>query len=432
MANKKVLLITYYWPPSGGAGVQRWLKFSKFLPSLGILPVVVTVDEKKASYPVLDHSLGKEVPDDVQVFRTNTFEPFELYKKFTGKKEIPFAGFANEGTPSFFQRLSRFIRGNLFIPDARKGWNKYALKVAEQLIRKHGITTVITTSPPHSTQLIGLALKQKLNVRWIADLRDPWTDIYYYKELSHTSWAKEIDKKLERKVLESTDEVIVSSNTTRTLFLGKSENINPEKVHAIPNGFDDNDFDIPSAPPANEFYITYSGTVTEVYGLQSFIAALRSVINRHTDIKFRLRFVGSVSSGLKDSLIKAFPAEIEIIPHVTHKEAIRFLMSSTALLMAIPFPEQNRHTIPGKLFEYLAARKPIVCIGSNDSDVAKIITECEAGRSFIPAEVDDIRSYLDLLISQWRVNPDLDVRSSAYKKYSRLNQTHELVKIINR
>ncbi|MBA7559552.1 hypothetical protein ES708_01167 [subsurface metagenome] len=188
--SKKVLIITYYWPPSGGAGVQRWLKFVKYLPEFNIQPYVLSVNPKYASFPLLDKSLEKEVPESVQVFKTKSREPFSFYKKVTGESEIPYAGFVNQGNPGFLNKIARAIRGNLFIPDARVGWNKFALKKALEIIQKYEIDTLITTSPPHSTQLIGLKLKNKTGVNWIADLRDPWTDIYYYKQMYHTIWAK--------------------------------------------------------------------------------------------------------------------------------------------------------------------------------------------------------------------------------------------------
>ena len=180
---KKILIITYYWPPSGGAGVQRWLKYSRYLPDNQIQPIVVTVDPQKASYPVIDNSLLYEVPSSVKVHFTDTFEPFEMYRIVSRKNQIPFAGFANEGKLTMFKKFVRFIRGNFFIPDARIGWNKYAFAKCCALIEKENIDTILVTSPPQSSQLIGLRLKKKYKLKWIADVRDPWTDIYYYDKL---------------------------------------------------------------------------------------------------------------------------------------------------------------------------------------------------------------------------------------------------------
>ena len=200
-APLRLLVITYYWPPSGGAGVQRCLKWVKYLPGLGVVPTVLTVDPDQATYPVRDESLLREVPAGVRVIRTATREPFGSYQKLTGRA-VPHGGFANEGAPGFTQQALRFVRGNLFIPDPRRGWNAYALAAVEKLLRE-GATfdAVLTSSPPHSTQLIGLELQRRHGLCWLADLRDPWTDIYYAKDLHRTAAAAWLDARYERQVL---------------------------------------------------------------------------------------------------------------------------------------------------------------------------------------------------------------------------------------
>ena len=208
---KKILIITYYWPPSGGAGVQRWLKFTKFLPEFGFKPVILTVDDNAASYAQLDESLLKEIDPNLSVYKTKTFEPYNLYRKLSNKKEIPYGGFSNQRKITLFEKLSRFIRGNLFIPDPRRGWNRYAIKKALELIRSEQIEVVVTTGPPHSTHLIGKKVKEKTGIRWIADFRDPWTDIYYYKDLYHLGLANKLDRYLEKNVLKLADQIITVS-----------------------------------------------------------------------------------------------------------------------------------------------------------------------------------------------------------------------------
>jgi hypothetical protein len=228
----KILYITYYWPPAGGPGVQRAVKFAKFLPQFGITPVILTVDEKLGSYPLKDQSLLKDISPDLRISKTSTFEPLSLYSRLL-KKEVPYSGFANESNPSITQKISRFIRGNLFIPDARRGWNKYAIQEASRLIKEEGIQTILTSSPPHSTQLIGLHLKELFGIPWIADLRDPWTDIYYYSLMLHTPFAKYLDKRYERKVLEKADAILVTNHDTKNLFAGKSPSVARGKIHVI-------------------------------------------------------------------------------------------------------------------------------------------------------------------------------------------------------
>ena len=197
---KKVLIITYYWPPSGGSGVQRWLKYVKYLRDFGIEPIVLTVDPLDAVYPNIDPSLKKDLSDDIEIHYARAKSPLTFYKKIR-KKSVPKSGFAGEKKPNTIDSLFRFIRGNFYIPDARKGWNKLAYNVAKEIIIKHDIDTIITSSPPHSTQLVGLKLKEELEVKWICDLRDPWTELFYNKHLYQTFIAKSIDKKYEKNVL---------------------------------------------------------------------------------------------------------------------------------------------------------------------------------------------------------------------------------------
>ncbi len=196
--NQKLLIISYYWPPSGGPGVQRWLKNTKYLVKHGVQPYVITVDEKYASYFQVDESLEKEVDPGVNVYKTRSFEILNLYKKFSRDGHLPTSGFSNAGATSMKQKITTALRSNLFIPDPRRGWNRYAFRQAKALIRTEGIDTVLTTSPPHSSQLIGLKLKRQMGVRWIADFRDPWTDIYYYSDFGHSRLSSYLDGRMEK------------------------------------------------------------------------------------------------------------------------------------------------------------------------------------------------------------------------------------------
>lgn len=429
----KVLFITYYWPPSGGAGVQRCLKFVKHLPEFGILPTVITVDETKAAYPVLDNTLAAEIPKEVRVFRTNTSEPFDFYKKLTGKSEIPYGGFANEDQDSWSQKLFKFLRGNLFIPDPRIGWNRYALKKVADLLKTEKFDAVITSSPPHSTQLIGLEIQKKYGIRWIADLRDPWTDIYYYKDLNHTFLAKKVDAQYEKNVIEKADGLLVTSPDTKRLFLNKKVSVNPAKIKVLPNGYDEQDFRFNSEPPNGYFCLTYTGTITELYNIETFLRAFADNAQRHPDIRFRLRFVGKVSEKVQDQIKEAnLLFMTEFIPFVPHQESIEYLMRSTCLLMAIPDVENNFCILPGKLFEYLASNKQIICIGPVQSDADKIIEECGAGRVMHYDDYALMVDHLNTLTKSWRVNHNLDLPFINYQRYSRRALTEELAKLIRK
>ncbi|WP_240337092.1 glycosyltransferase family 4 protein [Rufibacter psychrotolerans] len=431
LSLQDALLITYYWPPSGGAGVQRCLKFVKHLPEFGVQPTVITVDAQQASYPVLDQTLLAEVPDGVRVIRTATREPFEFYKKITGKKDIPFGGFANTGQETWKQKLFKFLRGNLFIPDPRVGWNRYAFAAAKKVIQQQQIKAVVTSSPPHSTQLVGLKLKKQFGLKWIADMRDPWTDIYYYQDLNHTALAQKLDARYEREVLEQADAVVVVSEDMKRLFLNKSVSVDPKKIHVIPNGYDEADFTHPSTPSTEEFVITYTGTITEAYNVEGFFQALCETMTRNPLLRYRLRFVGKVSAEIKRQIENAgLPLITEYIDYVPHDASIKYLMASTVLFMAIPDVPNNFGILTGKLFEYLAANKPIICVGPINGDADKILDECGAGRVFHYSGFELMLDYLMQLSKTWKINPNLDLPIINYTQYSRRSLTEQLAKLI--
>jgi glycosyltransferase involved in cell wall biosynthesis len=427
---KKILIITYYWPPSGGAGVQRILKFCKHLPLLGYKPYVVTVDEKVASYPAIDNTFEKDIPDEVEVARTDTFEPFNIYSKLIGRKSIP-TGFSNESDPGFMQKITRFIRGNFFIPDARRGWVKYAIREAEKIIEREKINTVICTSPPHSVQLCGLYLKKKYGIKWIADLRDPWTDIYYYDEFFHMPFAKVADSILERKILENSDAIVTVSNDLKRLFLSKSKKISASKLHVIPNGFDEDDFAGIEGNPGKDFIISYTGTLADSYDPEIFLYGLRSAIEKTKGIRIILHLIGNPSeSVMKKAEEMSIADNVKFTPTVTHEKSVQMLMDSDALLLLIPNVKNDKGILTGKLFEYLASRKPVIAVGPVDGDAAMILKECNAGKMFSRNEEDKIADYISELAQRKLNNEDVSNDDESFKKYSRRAQAEELSKII--
>jgi glycosyltransferase involved in cell wall biosynthesis len=390
---KKVLIITYYWPPSGGAGVQRWLKFAKYLPEYGWQPIILTVDPEYASYPQRDESLLSEVDPGCLVYTTKSFELYNLYKLISGKKEVPYGGFANESDEGFLQKASKFLRGNFLLPDPRKGWNKYALKKAAELIREYGIDTVVTTSPPHSTQLIGLELKRRLNICWIADLRDPWTDIYYYNQFKHTAFARKIDQKYEREVVENADLLITVSEDVKRIFAEKSDLPVASKTIVIPNGFDEDDFRITNLPIESRKVITYTGTISEAYDVDGFLQAF-SDLDEKLKSQFLFRFVGKVPLSVEQKF-KSTGLELELVGYVDHPKSIEYLLRSDLLLLVIPKVKNNRGILTGKFFEYLASEKSILAIGPIDGDLAKLIQETESGMLFDYSDSGGMKAFIE-------------------------------------
>jgi glycosyltransferase involved in cell wall biosynthesis len=426
---KKVLIITYYWPRSGGAGVQRWLKFTKYLPEFGWEPTVLTVKEEDASYAQWDNTLANEIDPSLKVIRTHSFEPYSLYLKISGKKEIPYGGFSNEGNPTLFQKLSRFIRGNFFIPDPRRGWNGSAVKAALDLLRREKFDAVVTTGPPHSTHLIGNLLKKRTGIKWIADFRDPWTDIYYYKDLSHSRLAKWYDKKLEMKILLSCDKIVTVGNEIRDLLLSKSPELEKEKFEVITNGYDSSDFDGLERKKAERFTITYTGTISPYYSLEGFVSAVEALPAEIRDNIF-IRFVGNISQNITELFGQAnLTSQLEYIGYVSHQRSIEYLFESSILLLLIPNVQENKGILTGKFFEYLAAGKPILALGPEDGDVAAILNETGAG--FI-TDYDNIMALSEKiteLFENFRTGNEYN-SSIEIEKFTRKSLTGKLVKLI--
>jgi glycosyltransferase involved in cell wall biosynthesis len=419
----KVLVVTYYWPPGSGAGVQRWLKFSKYLPDFGWEPVILTIDPSFAAYPALDKSLEAEIPTSLTVIRTKATDYFRLYSK--DKSKIPSSGFASNDEDNLKSVLIRFIRGNFFIPDPRKGWNKFAFREACQIIEKYKIEHIITSSPPHSTQLIGLKLKKKFPfIKWIADLRDPWTDIYYYDRFFPTYPAKKIDAQFELNVLKSADRIITVGKSLKELFCSKEAGLE-KKTMVISNGYDEDDFDGVKSSVPDTFTISYIGTLSDSYPVNGFLKALVRFRNAGND--FKMRFVGFVSEKQKKLISSALEEKnLEFIGYVDHHSAIKYMSGSSLLLLIIPDHPSSRSIITGKLFEYIATGKPILCLGPDEGDAAVCLRESGHKGVF---SWDDSHSIEDFIYTISGHHG-----SSAFSKnngFSRKELTRKLVEVLN-
>ena len=419
----KVLIVTYYWPPSGGAGVQRWLKFSKYLPEFGWDPIILTIDPHYAAYPVTDFSLKDDLSQSLKVYSTPAINYFGIYRKDISK--IPAAGFANSVDNSLKGKILRFMRGNFFLPDPRRGWNKFAIKKACELIESEGIRNIITTSPPHSTQLIGLKIKKKYPmIRWIADLRDPWTDIYYYKQFYPTLISKWIDRRYEKNVLKRADKIITVGASLKNLFSLKAKDIENKTV-VITNGYDKDDFSgiVAINPPL--FTITYVGTLSDIYPVDGLLDAINIFKEKGNNLK--IRFIGTISQYQKDLIqLKTGDSNLEFITYVDHSSAIKFMLDTTVLLLIIPDHQSNKSIITGKLFEYMASGKPIICLGPTDGDAADIIRDTGYGETFSYVDSHGISEYLLSLITDntilEKVSPEV---------FSRMELTRKIIPLLS-
>jgi glycosyltransferase involved in cell wall biosynthesis len=433
---KKILIITYYWPPSGGSGVQRWMYFCKYLKEFGIYPIVITVNENKASYRYRDESFN-EIIKDVEVHRTNTREPLKLYSKIiSGNKNsgIPI-GFAGESKPALFQKISRALRGNFFIPDARIGWVKFALKEARKILSTEKIDIVITNGPPHSTHFVGMKLKSEFSFTWITDFRDPWTDLHYNKFLYRTKWALNKDKKLEQKILKNSDVVLTIGPSMKNHLIRKGD-IDANKVFYIYNGYDKNDFENVEFSINPEHYtISHIGMLSDSQPITSFLYALKSFYDsKHPICKYvKLRLIGNVSPE-KIKEIKAIVPDllIEHIGYVQKKEAISYMFSSDLLFNSLAEMENSELLISGKLMEYIAAKKPILCLGNPHGDAAKLLSDFEHSEVFDRKDVSLIIDFLKTMFENWINKITFAGKDESILQYSRYETTRQLANLLKK
>ena len=420
--QKKVLILTYYWPPSGGSGVQRWMYFAKHLKSLGWEPIVVTIDEEKASYGVLDESLNQEV-DGIRVIKTSTREPLQLYSRLTTgskKKGIPQGEVKRK---SVFGKLSAFIRGNFFIPDARIGWVPFALKAARKIVAKEQITTIITTGPPHSSHLIGLQLQKEFKVNWFADFRDPWSDVFYNKDLYRRSRAVSKDLKLELQVLQAAQGIITTVGGR--LHESLIEKAPAQKFYALPNGFDSELMNRGTVEKNHHYlHVVYTGLLTHN---QPYNGVFKILNDLSATQPIKLSLAGNIAPDIINEIKISFP-KIDTIFHgyLSHKEAVG-LMKSANLLINFIFIGAQTQMISGKILEYIATEVPILSIGNPDSEAAKFLEQGTAAVMLDQSNLKEMRLFIDTVISQ---KDTLHNEFPSLEKWSREALTKRLIEEI--
>ncbi|EKT3956309.1 glycosyltransferase family 4 protein [Flavobacterium psychrophilum] len=424
---KKVLIITYYWPPAGGPGVQRWLKFVKYLPDYNIQPIVYIPENP--TYPIIDEGLISEVSEQAIILKNKIIEPYQLASVFSKKstKGISSGIIPNQKKQSFIQKLLLLVRGNLFIPDARILWVKPSVKYLEKYISENNIDTIITSGPPHSLHLIGLKLKQNLNVKWFADFRDPWTTIGYHSALKLSSYAEKKHKNLERKVLNTADTIIVTSKTTKTEF----QAITTKPIEVITNGYDVEN--ISKQTLDEKFTLAHIGSFLSDRNPIILWESLSELVaeNKKFRTHFQLKLIGKVSQEILDT-IDGFNLNsyVNNLGYVSHKEAIEHQKKSQILLLIEIDSEDTKSIIPGKLFEYMVSERPIIGIGPKGSDFAEIITETNTGVFFTYNEKEKLKkqilSYFELYLTQ-----KLTVSAVGLQQYSRKKLTEKLSKLIS-
>lgn len=429
--SERALIITYYWPPSGGPGVQRYLKFAKYLPRFGVEPIILTV--QNPTYPILDPSLEKEVPPGLRVYRTRTVEPFGLYAGLLGQKAASIKPTIELEGESARTAMASWIRANLFVPDARTGWYLTARKKAAELIETFRIGTVITTGPPHSVHLIGRKLHQTTHVRWLADLRDPWTRVYYNQLLPRSALARQLDERLEQGVLRQADEVIVVTPSQAELC----RTLHERAYRVITNGFDPADFrDLEiHPPPQDRLLLRHIGTIGEAAVPDVLLETLAALTRGEESVSPRplIEFIGEVHNRLPQRVEElGLEGVVRFRSYLPHREALEAMCGSDALLLSIPDVEEIRHHIPGKLFEYIGSGRPILLLGPPDGDAARIVTRESAGMVSGFRDVNAIRSALENLIHQKMEGgvPGTGAITASDHPFSRITLTEKLARLI--
>jgi len=431
MSNKKVLIITYYWPPSGGSGVQRWLKFAKYLPQLGWEPYIFTPENP--SFTLRDESLLKDVPAEAEVIRFPIWEPYEYFFKISSAMSQQKSGSAPDlvatKNKSLFQKISTFVRGNFFIPDPRVFWVTPSVKFLHDFLKEREIRTIITTGPPHSLHLIGLKLKKKdPSLQWLADFRDPWSEWGLLDSLNVSPLARTLHRRLEKKVLKGADKII----TITPFYVRRFEALSGKKVVLLTNGYDEDDFTSLRIQRTDKFVIRHVGIVNEKCDPRPFMLAIRELLKSQSSFKSKVAvdFVGEVHFQFKDFVLADahLSAVTTFTPSIPHKELISKYETSSLLLLVLTGYKDAEGYMPGKLFEYMATGLPIIGTGPTQGDASKLLATSRAGDMIDGGDQEKIIQKIIEHFTSWN-NGTTTVQSNNGKRYSRREITKALVEL---
>ena len=429
---KTALIITYYWPPSGGAGVQRWLKFVKYLRQCDWEPILYIPENPE--YPEVDHSLEGDIPDNLTILKQPIWEPYDAYKRFIGRKKdekINAAFLSEKKQNPLLEKISVWTRGNFFIPDARKYWINPSINYLNQHLTEHPVDAIISTGPPHSLHLIAMQVSRKHQIPWLADFRDPWTNIDFYKDLKLTNCSDKKHRKLEKNVLKNASAVTVISNSMADDF----NRIYPRKYDVITNGYDPED--IPTESPLEldkKFTIAHIGTLVSTRNPETLWIVLKKLISSQPDMAndLQIKLVGKIDHTVTNSLeTYGLLPFVNRIPYLSHDEVMICQRQSQVLLLIINNTPNAGMILTGKFFEYLAARRPILCIGTPDGDAAKILQQTHAGLLATHDDIDTTEQHILTYYKQYK-SGNLEVDSREIEQYARKKLTEQMAKLLTR
>jgi glycosyltransferase involved in cell wall biosynthesis len=434
VSEKKVLIITYYWPPSGGSGVQRWLKFVKYLPQYGVTPYVFTPENP--AFSIQDTSLLKDVPNEAEVIHFPIWEPYDAFfkisKLFGSNKSAKPTDLVSAKQKSLFQKISTWLRGNLFIPDPRVFWVRPSVRFLHDFLIDNKIRTIITTGPPHSMHLIGYQLKKKNPaLKWIADFRDPWSEWGLLDSLSVSSPIRAVHKKLELKVLRKADEII----TITPFYVKRFKELSGRHVQLLTNGFDEDDFQSIQLSTSDKFIIRHVGIINEKCDPRPFMNAVLAFMETNADFKAKVQieFIGEVHEQFRHyvNTVSALASVAKFTGNIPHKSLMSLYGTSSLLILILHGYKDAAGYMPGKLFEYLATGLPVMGVGPTNGDAANLLTESKAGEMFEALDHAGMMNALSNHFSKWNdvITQDSNNKNSALK-YSRREITRTLSTLI--
>lgn len=424
----KLLIITYYWPPSGGAGVQRWLHFSKYLRAYGWEPIIYTPSNPEA--PALDESLLTEVPENLTVIKKKIREPYTFYKALTGNKGAIQSGFLSEKKKkkNLPERISLWIRSNLFIPDARRWWIRPSVRFLRKHLRNNPVDVIISTGPPHSMHLIALRLKKSMHIPWIADFRDPWTGIDYFKDLRLSPSALKKHRRMEKQVLSTADRVVAIGPTlAQNLSV-----ISGRQVDIIPNGYDPDILTKKPAAPDRLFRLTHIGSINKDRNPKRLWEAISEVCRENPVLTKNLRIclAGKTDHEVVSSIQEAgLSGKMERIPYLPHPKAIEEQMKANVLLLLVNNVPGAEGILTGKVYEYMAAGKPIFAVGKAGGDLHDILQKTGTGELVEFHDKEGMKSVLRKHLES--KNKSYRPRQAEIERYSRRNLCQEYASLLD-
>jgi len=427
---KKVLVITYYWPPSGGAGVQRWLKFVKYLREFDWEPVIYTPENQES--PAVDTTLEKDIPAGITVIKKPISEPYTAYKKFVGRKKDDKikAGFLNENKkPSVTEKIAVWVRGNFFIPDARKYWIKPSVRYLNSWLAENKVDAIVSTGPPHSMHLIAQAVSKQHTIPWLADFRDPWTNIDFYKDLMLTKSSDLKHQRLEKAVLKDANRVVVVSKGMADDFKG----IFNRNYNIITNGYDTEDVKTQPGQADNKFTIAHVGSMVPARNPITFWKAIYELVNEDAELasQLEIKLVGQVDYSVREAISRLnLDDYLTFVDYLSHDEVITLQQSVSVLLLVINNTPNAKMVVTGKIFEYLKSGRPILCIGPADGDAAAILSATNTGVTYDYDDLSGIKNSIRIYFLKYKAG-ELITKGVNIEKYSRRNLTGELVKVLN-